>query len=503
MNQSHGFGDEYAAEINLNVAGSRQSECRAGDRTGQLKLGLQLAKTAAIEEDEVNSAIDDTTDFRGQPVESEASHDASEHSGSGHTTEINSAADEGVSATDLSATDLSDTDVSATDVSATDFVSDDSPAPARGSWFRRSRRFVAKVTWTLFCLASLVVSLAILTAIPIIQLVAFGYMLDVAGRLARGGTLKQSVYGLEQAGSIGMAIAALFLASLPVHLLVHWEAVSAIIEPGSDQSMRLRVLAITCAMAAMVWLLWVWARGGRLTQYLWPEPKRFLREGWRWSTWSVLPDRLWTFTGSLELPRMFWLGARALIGTLVWLLPAMVIIGANRNGTTGLAGLVGGVSLVALGIAMFYLPMLQAHYAAQNRLSALFDVRTIRTYFRRAPWAWFAAMFCGLVLMPIPLYLLKIEATPKELVWLPSLVFVAFMLPARIAAGLTLRRARQKPDPVGWWPAISRWAVRGLMIPVVATYLLFVYVSQYTSWDGLQTWVQQHAILVPVPFVGI
>ena len=44
--------------------------------------------------------------------------------------------------------------------------------------------------------------------------------------------------------------------------------------------------------------------------------------------------------------------------------------------------------------------------------------------------------------------------------------------------------------------------VRLVMPFVVAIYLLFVYVSQYTSWDGLLTWVQQHAILIPVPFLN-
>jgi hypothetical protein len=43
---------------------------------------------------------------------------------------------------------------------------------------------------------------------------------------------------------------------------------------------------------------------------------------------------------------------------------------------------------------------------------------------------------------------------------------------------------------------------RVLLLPVVVTYLAFVALSQIVSWDGLQTWVQQHAVLVPVPFVG-
>ena len=112
-------------------------------------------------------------------------------------------------------------------------------------------------------------------------------------------------------------------------------------------------------------------------------------------------------------------------------------------------------------------------------------------------------MIVTLVLTPIPLYLLKIEATPREVVWLPCLVFVSFMLPARIATGAALRRARKRPEPSGFGAAFSRWCVRLLMPLVVSVYLVFLYVSQYTSWDGLQTWIQQHAILVPLPFQGI
>lgn len=44
--------------------------------------------------------------------------------------------------------------------------------------------------------------------------------------------------------------------------------------------------------------------------------------------------------------------------------------------------------------------------------------------------------------------------------------------------------------------------IRLIMPLVVGVYLLFVYVSQYISWDGLLTWVQQHAILIPVPFLS-
>lgn len=384
-------------------------------------------------------------------------------------------------------------------------VEDPPPSPPAKPRRGIVRRVLGLAVWLVqgsFCIVSLVVLLAVLTAIPVLQLIAFGYLLSVAGRLADGVKLRDSLPHLREAGMIGMAASAVFLASLPTQLLVHWESVAQLINPGSDQALLLRVLAIASAALMTGYLMWAWIRGGRLRHYLWPQPKRFIREGWRPSTWGDGPDRLWDFTTSLQLPKLFWLGVRGAIGTLIWLIPAMIIIAAFRNGTTGLAGVVGFVSLVFLGISLLYLPMLQAHFAAENRLSALFEVRTIRRDFRRAPWAWLMAMVIGLVLMPIPLYLLKIEATQSEVMWAPCLIFVAFILPARVAEGLALRRARRRPEPTGKWAAFSRWTVRLMMMPaVVAVYLLFVYVSQYTSWDGLDTWVQQHAILIPVPFL--
>ena len=367
------------------------------------------------------------------------------------------------------------------------------------------RRCIGWIGWTIrgcFCIASLIVLLAVLTAIPVLQLIAFGYLLSVAGGLANGAKLRDSLPHLKAAGQIGLAAVAIFIAALPTQALAHLESVSTLINPGSNQAVAMRWAAIGSSLIMTVYLLWAWIRGGKLVHYLWPQPKRLFREGWRWRTWKTAPDRLWDFTTSLEMPKYFWLGLRGAVGTLVWLLPAMIIISAFRIGETGLAGLVGFASLVLLGIGMLYLPMLQAHFAAENRLSALFEVRTIRRDFRRAPWAWLVAMIICLVVTPIPLYLLKIEATPREVMWAPCLVFVAFILPARIATGLALRRARRRPEPREGWSRLSRMIVRLVMPVVVAIYLLFVYVSQYTSWDGLLTWVQQHAILIPVPFLN-
>lgn len=376
------------------------------------------------------------------------------------------------------------------------------------------RRLMGGVGWLIsavFSIVSLIVCLAFLAAIPIVQLVSFGYLLEVAGGLARGKKLRDSLPHLDSFRRIGIVIGAVVVGALPVQLLAHLESVAALINPGSNQSDQMRIFAIAAAGAAMVYLLWALARGGRLRDFVWPQPIGFLRRGWRPTTYRELPDRLWNFTHSLQIPKFFWLGLRGAIGTLIWLIPAMIVIAANRNGETGLAGLVGIIAAITLGIVLMYLPMLQAHFAAENRWRALFEVRRIRRLFCYAPWAWLGAMLLSLVLFPIPLYLLKIEALPREVTWLPTLVFVAFILPARLSAGLALRRAKRIASdygdgvtkPSSWINFFSRWTVRTVMPVVVGVYLAFVTLSQYTSWDGLQTWVQQHAILIPIPFFGV
>jgi len=368
------------------------------------------------------------------------------------------------------------------------------------------RRIFGTIAWsigTAFGYLSLVTILAVMTALPVIQLIAFGYLLDVAGRLAAGARLRDTLDWLRPAGQLGLAIVAIVLVAMPIHLLTHWGRAADLVSPGTSQADAIRTLSVVLVFLAVPYLGWAWVRGGRVRDYLWPQPISFLKLAWRPTTWFHAADRLWDFIASWRLGKRFWLGLRGAVATLIWLLPATVIIAANRQGETGLAGLVGALALIAMGISLLYLPMLQANYAAENRFKAMFQWRRIRRDFRRAPWAWLLAMILSLVVLPIPLYLLKIEPPPPELVWLPTWFFIFLMLPARIACGLALRRARSKPEPLGKWAFVSRWTVRVMMPLVVGTYLLFLYLSQYVSWDGLQTWVQQHAVLVPVPFVGV
>jgi len=388
------------------------------------------------------------------------------------------------------------------------------PPTPRRPWGRRGLAACRRGGWHLWSIAWLIILLAFVTAIPVIQLMVLGYLLLVAGRIAAGATVRQSVPGIGSAGQVGLVLTAIGIASLPTQLLAHWESVATIIQPDSSAASRMRLIAITFSSLATVHLWWAWARGGSLKHFLWPQPKRFVREAWRPELWTNLSDRIWRFIESLHLPMLFWMGVRGATGTLVWLIPAIIIMNVTREGKQAAAGLLGGLCFLVLGYILMTLPMLQAHFAAENRWRAIFDWRRVRRDVHFAPWSYALAMLVALVLMPIPLYLLKIEATPEEIVWLPCLVFVAFMLPARIATGLALRRGRRlrrlsetEGDgslPQQFVPKISRCFVRFAVAPaIVALYLFVLFGSQFTSWDGVDTWIRQHALLVPLPFIGV
>ena len=146
-----------------------------------------------------------------------------------------------------------------------------------------------------------------------------------------------------------------------------------------------------------------------------------------------------------------------------------------------------------------FLPFLQVRYAVEGQVSALFSRRAIRHRFRRAPWAFAFSLFV-LLLASIPLYLLKIEMIPSEAAWLPSLVFVIFLAPARLLSGWAYARSGRRDRPRHW---VFRVLGRLAIVPTAALYVLVVFLAQYTSWGGVASLYEQHAFLLPVPFFNM
>ncbi|WP_146118473.1 hypothetical protein [Blastopirellula marina] len=346
---------------------------------------------------------------------------------------------------------------------------------------------------------SMIVILAFLATIPILNLMSLGYLLEVGGRIARTGKFTQGFIGIRKAARIGSIAVGAWLMFLPLRLLSDaWQS-AWLIDPTSRQTRILWFVTMVATVLVGLHVAWACFRGGRLRHFIWPAPIRFFKTIFHGGMYAHAREGTLTFIKELHLWHYFSLGARGFFGTLAWLLvPVLWMIGARQITLPGVAFLVSLPGMVIFAFVLLYLPFLQAHFAAENRLKALFELGTVRRMFRQAPLAWWSALLITL-LFALPLYLLKVEMIDREIAWLPSLFFVVFIFPARLLAGWALARAKKREKPAHF---LLRWMSRLAAIPVVVSYIFFMYLFLYISWRGADSLLEQHAFLVPVPFLG-
>jgi hypothetical protein len=362
-------------------------------------------------------------------------------------------------------------------------------------WLRRLGDAVGSASEWIFGALALYLGLALLAATPVAQFLSLGYLLEAEGRVARSGRLRDALVGVRRAARAGSMILGAWLWLLPVRLAASMASSAELIDPGGPLARRWRIGLIIVIVLTVVHIATACVRGGRIRDFLWPPGNllwlvRRLRRG---GVYSEARDAVWEFVTALRLPAYFRIGLLGFAGTLAWLLlPATLMVLGRR---VPILYLVGGLLLAGVSMA---LPFLQAHFAAQGRFRALFEYSAVRQRFRRAPWA-FAATLLITAVFAVPLYILKIEMIPRETVWLPSLFFLAFIYPARVLTGWAYSRAARRDAPRHW---IFRGMGKLVMLPTVVFYALVVFLSQYAAWNGLGSLYEQHAFLLPIPFMG-
>jgi hypothetical protein len=352
------------------------------------------------------------------------------------------------------------------------------------------------VEW-LFGLASLVVILSTLAAWPLVQLLTLGYLLESSARVARSGRLRDGFIGVRRAAHFGGMALGIWLALVPAWLLQFQARAAGLIDPASAIARNWRTAFVVVMLLTSFHVAIACMRGGRLRQFLWPLGHPFwlmrrLREG---NLYVRTRDKVWDYVAELRLPHYLRLGFVGFIGTLAWLaVPAILIALGGRQPLLGIAG------ALLLALCAPSLPFLQVHYVVEGRFASLFARRSIRQRFLRAPWAFAFALIVLLVAAAIPLYLLKIEMVPRDVAWLPSVVFVVFLAPARLLTGWAYARSSRHEQPRHW---LLRWMGRLAIIPAALLYVLVVFLAQYTSWGGVTSLYEQHAFLLPVPFLNM
>jgi hypothetical protein len=347
-----------------------------------------------------------------------------------------------------------------------------------------------------FGVVALILGLSILSIVPLGQWLSLGYLLESSGRVARTGRLRDGVIGFRTAARLGRWAAGVALSFVPLSIIGSMARSAAWIDPTGPVARTWRIVLACVFVLTILHILGASIRGGRIRDFLWPPRSllgliRRLRRG---GVYTEARDKLWAIVSSLRLGHYFWIGLVGFGGTLVWLaIPAALIAAGRRAPILTVIG-----ALILLWVVP-WIPLLQVHFAVGGRVSALFARRSLRDRYRRAPWA-FAIAVLAVLLAALPLYLFKIELIPRGAVWLPSLVFVVFLAPARLLAGWAYARSERSERARHWFSCLlGRLAI----LPVAALYVLVVILAQYTSWEGAVSLFEQHAFLLPAPFLTL
>ena len=260
-----------------------------------------------------------------------------------------------------------------------------SPRPAL--WRRAVHGVGCGLEW-LFGAAVLVVGLAVLAAIPVLQFLTLGYLLEASGRVARSGRLRDAAIGVPRAARVGGVVAGVWLCLLPLRLIATTWQDAVIIDTTGTAAAAWQLAFWIVAALMTLHVISALVKGGRLRHFLIPSLRPIRTVRW----FARVPyvecrDAVCDFVVGLRLPYYFWLGLRGFVGGFIWLAPPIALLAVGR--AVPPVGVIGGV---LLGIVVLYVPFLQTQFAAGGRLREMFAWRRVRATYRAAPLAFWIAL---------------------------------------------------------------------------------------------------------------
>jgi len=359
-------------------------------------------------------------------------------------------------------------------------------------------RAIAWVVRMVFGIISLVVLLAVIAAIPLVNFLALGYLLEVEGRMARTGRLRFAFPLLDLAPRIGSIVLGTWAFLTPVRLLASAAADARMIDPGSRADIAYHIGLNVSWVLVSIHICMAIARGGSVGCFLRPLKnllwliKRF-RAGDYWDTAS---SHIREFIAAMRMKHHFWLGVRGFFGAAIWLLIPTALFAALEDVEQPVQVIITLLGGVILTLFFSYIPFLQARYAAENRFKAMFELGYVRRLYKRAPISWAIAIILTFVLT-LPLYLFKISLLPQDAMWGVTLVFIATIYPTKVLIGWSYHRAVRKTQR-SWFGL--RWICRAVFYPLLAIYVILLFFTQTISEHGRAVLYEHHAFMLPIPF---
>src|SRR5213079_2994884 len=115
------------------------------------------------------------------------------------------------------------------------------PAPPREDFPTRLFWAIVGLPEWLFGVGVLAIGLAVLAALPVLQFLSLGYLLEAGGRVARSGRLRDGFIGVRTAARLGGIVLGSWLFLLPVRFVADLARSAQVIDPGGRIAVAWRV----------------------------------------------------------------------------------------------------------------------------------------------------------------------------------------------------------------------------------------------------------------------
>lgn len=347
-------------------------------------------------------------------------------------------------------------------------------------------------------LASLLLILAILAAIPPLNVLALGVMLEAEGRVVRSGRLRDGIPFAGALPRLGTIVVGTWAWLLVVRLVTHAAADAALVAPGGPSDRFWSVARPAAAILVGCHLLAAFHDGGSAGSFLRPlrSARRLLAAMAAGTAWQRSAAALARVSAAIRPGHLAWLGARGFVGAFLWVVLPTILFSAFRDATRPGAVLVTLAGALGLAIVLSWAPFLQAQFAAEGRFAAFGEIARVREMWRRAPVVMLGALVVlyGLAL-PLPLF--KVVAAPRDVVLFLTPIFVLTIYPARLAVAWATHVAAARTTRRS---ILIRAPVNLLLLAAFAAYLFLLFFTPAIDAFGRRTLFDHHALLLPTPF---
>ena len=363
---------------------------------------------------------------------------------------------------------------------------------------RHPLRAVAWAVTVAVGLVSLGLLTALLAAIPFVNFLALGLMLESEGRVVRSGRLRDGIPFAGALPRLGSVVLGTWLWLLVIRFVTQAAADAALVDPGGAAARGWAIAKVTTSLGVGTHILAAWFAGGGFVAFFRPirNLRRLLAALRRGTAWDEATGAVRRVIEVIAPARLMWLGIRGFAGAFLWLFVPTVLFSALRDTTKPGQVLVTLLGAASLAVVLSWVPFMQARFAAEGRFGVFRDLGTVREWWRRAPMVMLLALVV-LYGLSLPLFLFKVVAAPRDAVPFLTPIFVATIFPARLAVGWAVHRAAARPRRRS---ALVRLPVAVAFVPLIALYLFLLFFTPAIDALGRRVLFDHHALLLPTPF---